>query len=73
MQGVLIRWSDPPAPEQLKGIKSTLGHYHAGDAPNDRCYAAPLIDVDRINWPHKVYVNSQIIMMTRSRFIQLAA
>ena len=31
---VIVLWSDPPAPEALAGIKSRLGHYHAGKAPN---------------------------------------
>ena len=34
MDHVICFWSDPPAPEALDGIRSTLGHYHAGRAPN---------------------------------------
>lgn len=34
MNSVLVPWSDAPSPEKLKGIRSTLGAYHAGDAPN---------------------------------------
>lgn len=45
MSGVLVRWSDPPAPEDLFPLrhvdgtpyKNTLGHYHAGQCPNCRC------------------------------------
>ena len=34
MDGVICFWNDPPAPEALVGIKSGLGHYSCGDAPN---------------------------------------
>jgi SPP1 gp7 family putative phage head morphogenesis protein len=73
MQGVLIRWSDPPAPEALIGIRSTLGHYNSGECPNCRCFPAPLTDVDRVSWPHKCYINGQILMLAKSRFLQIAA
>jgi SPP1 gp7 family putative phage head morphogenesis protein len=67
MDHVLIRWSDPPSPEELDHIKSTLGHYHAGNAPNCRCYPAPVLNFDRLTWPHKIYMNGQIQMMTLSK------
>lgn len=34
MDLVLVRFKEPPAPEALIGIKSTLGHYNAGQCPN---------------------------------------
>ncbi len=71
MDGVLIPYSQPPSPEKLIGIKSTLGTYHAGGAPNDRCVQLPLLDTDDVSWPHKVYWNGRIRMMTRAEFVRL--
>ncbi len=71
MDRVLINWNDPPSPETLAGIKSHLGYYHAGDAPNDRCYPEPILDINRISWPAKVHVSGRILTLTLSKFVQL--
>lgn len=55
LQGVLVPFNSPPSPERLAGEPSRLGNYNAGDAPNCRCYAAPLLRFDSIQWPHRVY------------------
>jgi SPP1 gp7 family putative phage head morphogenesis protein len=68
MDGVLVSWADPPSPEKLDGVKSTLGNYHAGDCPNCRCYSEPIVSLDQVNWPAKVYHNGSIIKMTRYQF-----
>ena len=77
MEGVIILWNDPPSPEALIGEKSTLGKYHAGACPNCRCTSAPMLDVDDVTWPHKVYSNGAVKSMTRAefekRFIRKAA
>jgi SPP1 gp7 family putative phage head morphogenesis protein len=74
MDGVLCRFNDPPAPEQLAGDQvSTLGHYAPGGCPNCRCIALPLVSLDEVNWPHKVYVNGSITRMTRAQFERLRA
>lgn len=74
MEGVLVRWSDPPSPESLIGLRSTLGHYHAGKAPNCRCNPEPLLNIKQIQSDRvKVYQNGQIIRMTISQFTKLAA
>ena len=70
MEGVLVNWKDPPAPEELVGEKSA-GHYHAGNIYNCRCYPEPLLDIDDIKWPHKVYRNGQIISMGKRQFEQI--
>ena len=70
MEGVLVNWKDPPAPEELVGEKSA-GHYHAGNIYNCRCYPEPLLDIDDIKWPHKVYQNGQIISMGKRQFEQI--
>jgi SPP1 gp7 family putative phage head morphogenesis protein len=72
MQGVIVFWDDPPAPEKLAGIPSTLGHYGAGNCPNCRCDAWPLLRPESLRWPRKVYWQGQIRMMRLSKFRQLA-
>ena len=76
MSGVLVNWNDPPAPEDLFPIigkngfpyRNTLGHYHAGQAPNCRCYPETVIDLDLVTWPSRVYQNGSIQTMTRKQF-----
>lgn len=71
MNAVLVNWNDPPSPEALLGIRSTLGKYNAGNCPNCRCPALPLITVDDVRWPHKVYQDGRIRMMTRAQFLTI--
>ena len=70
--GVIIPWNDPPSPEALIHEKSTLGDYHAGDCPNCRCYAEPLMRMDQVHWPHRVYWQGQVRIMTRATFATIA-
>lgn len=62
MQGVLFRFSDPPSPEQLIGLK-LVGRYGPGGIFNCRCYPAPLLYFDQVAWPHRVYWGSVIRYM----------
>lgn len=68
LDGVLVSWSDPPSPEELEGINSTLGHYHAGSAPNCRCIAQPLLRLDQVQWPCQIYRNGAIEYTTWAQF-----
>lgn len=77
MEGVLVNWSDPPAPETLfptlnadgSPRKNTLGHYHAGCCPNCRCYPEPIIDLDQVDsWPARVYMGNRIRAMQKKEF-----
>ena len=70
MESVLVNWNDPPSPEALAGEKS-VGNYHAGNIWNCRCFSEVLIDIDDVKWPHKVYCNGQIQMMSKSEFSNL--
>lgn len=70
MNGVLVNFSDPPSPEALIGLPS-VGNYHAGNIWNCRCYEEPLLEVDDISWPHRVYYNGSIQTMTKIRFEQI--
>lgn len=72
MDTVLVNWDDPPSPEALVHEKSTLGSYHAGDAPNCRCVPAPIIDTADVVWPHKVYRRGRIERLTLAKFRQIA-
>lgn len=70
MEGVLVAWSNPPSPESLVGEPS-VGNYHAGNIWNCRCYPEPLISVDDVTWPHKVYYQGIIRKMGKREFEQL--
>lgn len=70
MEGVLVNWNEPPSPEALAGEKSA-GNYHAGNIWNCRCYPEPLIEIDDISWPHKVYTNGKIQTMGKMQFEQM--
>ncbi len=71
MDHVIVLWADPPAPEALIGEKSKLGRYHAGQCPNCRCDANVIVDLDQLEWPHKVHVRGSIVRMSRAKFRQL--
>lgn len=72
MEGVLMSWDDPPSPEELIGEKSTLGHYLAGCAPNCRCSSFPVVTLNDVSWPRKVYMQGAIVQMTRAQFAAMA-
>jgi SPP1 gp7 family putative phage head morphogenesis protein len=65
---VLVAWADAPAPEQLAHEPSKLGHYHPGGAPNCRCLALPLISLDEVRWPKRVYSHGRIEFVNRGQF-----
>jgi len=72
MHGVVVPWSQTPAPEALVGEKSTLGHYNAGECPNCRCLIIPILTLDDIQFPARVYWNGAIQRMTKQAFKQIA-
>lgn len=72
MNGVLVNWKDPPDPEKLIGAKS-YGKYHAGDIFNCRCYPEPIVNLDYVEFPAKVYINGAIRIMSRKQFEKIAA
>lgn len=79
MAGVLVNWNEPPAPEDLfpiygkngKKYRNSLGHYHAGCCPNCRCYAEPVIDLDLLTFPVRIYRKGSIYRINRKAFIKL--
>lgn len=70
MEGVLVRWKIPPAPELLDG-KPSEGHYHAGEIYNCRCSPRPLISLDEVQWPCKVYTNGTLRKLTKKQFEEI--
>ena len=76
MNGVLVCWDEPPAPDDLFPIlkqdgaprRNTLGHYHAGCCPNCRCYSEPVIDLDQVTFPARVYMGNRIRMVRKKEF-----
>lgn len=67
MDGVIINWDNPPAPETLIGKKSE-GKYHAGCIYNCRCFCQPVIFLDYVVFPVKVYYGGKIVSMSRKQF-----
>lgn len=72
MHGVIVPWSQTPSPEALVGEKSTLGAYNAGECPNCRCGVIPILTLDDIRFPARVYWNGSITHMTKQDFKQIA-
>ena len=72
MSGVLVHWENPPSPEELVGAES-CGKYHAGDIYNCRCYPEPIVNLDYVDFPAKVYYNGAIRKMSRKQFEKIIA
>lgn len=72
MHGVIVPWSQTPSPEALIGEKPGLGHYNAGECPNCRCLIIPILTLDDISFPARVYWNGSIKTMTKQDFRKIA-
>lgn len=70
MEGVLINWNNPPSPELFVKQKS-VGSYHAGNIYNCRCYPEPLVSLDFISWPCKVYYKGKVQSMSKKQFQEI--
>lgn len=71
LNNVLINWHDPPAPEVLIGEPSQ-GRYDAGNTYNCRCVALPLVRLDQIAFPVKVYYSGRIQTFSMRQFAMLS-
>lgn len=67
MDGVLVRWSEPPSPEKQNGEKP-YGNYHPGGIFNCRCYPEPVVSWRGVNWPCKVYAGGRILITPKKKF-----
>lgn len=72
MHGVIVPWSQTPSPEALIGAKSGLGNYNAGECPNCRCLIIPILTLDDISFPARIYWNGRIQTMTKQAFKRIA-
>lgn len=70
MDNVIVFFEEPPAPEVLIGKKSA-GYYHAGGIYNCRCYMEPILSIDDVTWPHKVYHKGEIKRLSKKSFTDL--
>lgn len=71
LQGVVCSWNDLPAPELLVGEKSE-GHYAAGDIYNCRCYPEPILSMDQLRFPVRLYNAGRVRYVTRAEFSNIA-
>lgn len=71
LDGVLVRWDDPPSPEELAHEKRSYGKYLPGSIFNCRCFAAPLVRVNDVSWPARVYHKGKITRMNREQFLNI--
>lgn len=71
MEGVLCSWNDLPSPELLVGERG-YGHYAAGNIFNCRCYPEPLLYLDQLSWPHRVYRAGSVKYVTLAEFRNVA-
>ena len=75
MDGVLVSWDEPPNPELLVGEPHNkrpyqVRHdaYHAGNIWNCRCVPLPVLGLDDISWPQKIYWQGRIQSVGRKTF-----
>jgi hypothetical protein len=71
MDGVLVSWKDAPSPERLIGEPS-IGTYHAEELEGCRCISLPILRLDGIKWPVRVYRRGHITVMDRKQFKRLS-
>lgn len=71
MHGVIVPWSSAPSPELLVGEKSQ-GHYNAGEIYNCRCLIIPILTLDDITFPARVYWSGKVTTMTKQQFRKIA-
>ena len=69
MDKVIFPWNDLPSPEALAGEKSTLGTYGPGGCPNCRCVVYPILSLEDIKFPARVYHGGSIHQMNKQDFI----
>ncbi|CAI3642957.1 structural protein [Clostridium neonatale] len=69
MDDVIVFFDDLVSPEKLVN-EDFIGYYYPGERYDCRCYAS-IIDVEFINWPHKVLYNETIQTMTREQFEEI--
>ena len=79
MNGVICNYKHPPSPEELAkkaGVYKgkTYGRYFAGEIFNCRCYMEPIVTLEDIRFPAKVYnwKTNNIETMSKQQFLDFA-
>lgn len=74
MEGVVMKWDTPPNPELLfpEPKVKAYGNYLPGATFNCRCWAMPLIRLDDITWPAKIFTGGRIEKMNKQQFMKIA-
>lgn len=60
MDGVYVRWKDPPNPEAIFGGHNSGTHYHPGGIYNCRCVALPVVNERDLRFPCRVYAGGKV-------------
>jgi SPP1 gp7 family putative phage head morphogenesis protein len=72
MQGVLVKWTNLPSPERLAHEKNPPAPYAAGNVYNCRCHPVPLIRLEDVSWPHRVFFGNSVRYMTLGQFKKIS-
>jgi SPP1 gp7 family putative phage head morphogenesis protein len=72
MSNVLVNWDDPPNPENLAHERNDHGPYNAGNIFNCRCDTLPVVSLDLISWPSRIYRHGTITRISRGQFAVLS-
>jgi len=71
LNGVVCAWGQLPSPEKLVGEKS-YGAYAPGQIFNCRCLVIPILTLNDISFPARIYWNGSIKTMTKQDFKKIA-
>lgn len=76
MERVVCRWSEPPNPEAMAGVRS-YGNYHPGGIFNCRCWAEVIVALEDLQFPVKAHKGGTIVTISNldafTKFYGLAA
>lgn len=71
MNEVVVSWDEPPSPELLAGEKFE-SRYPAGGTYNCRCVALPVVRLEQLNFPIKIYYRGALHKMGLRQFAELS-
>ncbi len=71
-EDVLCTWKDLPSPERMAHEPNAPAPYGPGGVWNCRCIALPVVSLDTISWPCKVYTHNSITRMGRAQFVDFS-
>ncbi len=71
MNKVVCPFNDPPDPEKLSGEGKSYGNYLPGATFNCRCFPAPVVLIEDIHFPARVYYKGKIVKMNKEQFLSI--